>query len=104
MANPLDFLTFTQTLAFEQPETHWPNTLKALWYDGKSDWHKAHDLVEGLNDPSAKWVHAYLHRKEGDDWNANYWYRQAGKTFPKSTLEKEYQHILAHLLAVINNQ
>ena len=67
------------------------NTLcQSLWYDFKGDWKKAHDLVDSLPGRDAAWVHAYLHRKEGDIWNADYWYRQAKKARPNLSLQDEW--------------
>ena len=68
--------------------------LKALWYDAKGLWEKAHDQVDQLPGKSAARVHAYLHRKEGDMWNADYWYRKAGETRPNATLEEEWEELL----------
>lgn len=64
--------------------------LQALWWDGHENWPKAHDLVDGPNTNSAARIHAYLHRKEGDQWNADYWYRRAGETKPDLSLEEEW--------------
>lgn len=64
---------------------------KSLELDREGDWQGAHDLVDHLESPEAAWVHAYLHRKEGDLWNANYWYRRAGKPAFQGTLEEEWQ-------------
>ncbi|WP_153800057.1 hypothetical protein [Foetidibacter luteolus] len=72
--------------------------LQSLWYDGKGDWDKAHSLVDSLEDKTACWVHAYLHRKEGDTWNADYWYRRAGKTRPSTSLQEEWEAIASALL------
>ena len=72
--------------------------LNALWYDAKGDWQKAHELIQDLSDKTASWIHAYLHRKEGDTWNADYWYNKAGKTRPRTTLEEEWEHIATALL------
>lgn len=72
--------------------------LQALWYDAKDDWHKAHALVDHLNDKTACWVHAYLHRKEGDLGNADYWYRRAGKTRPSVSLKQEWEIIVKAIL------
>ncbi len=73
--------------------------LQALWYDAKGDWGKAHHLVQ--NDPSSEsaWVHAYLHRKEGDIGNAHYWYRRAHKPPFTGTLEAEWEQIAQSLLS-----
>lgn len=75
-----------------------PPPLLALWYDARGDWEKAHRIVQ--DDPSAAsaWVHAYLHRKEGDIGNAHYWYRRAGKPAHTGTLESEWANIAQALL------
>jgi hypothetical protein len=64
--------------------------LAALWWDAKGDWARAHGLVDSLETPEGMAVHAYLHRKEGVEWNADYWYRRAGRTFHRPTLEDEW--------------
>lgn len=85
---------FLETLSNAKPNNEWPETLKSLWYDAKGDWERAHDLVDGVNDATSKWIHAYLHRKEGDAWNAGYWYRQAGKSFPTYSLDEEHRELV----------
>jgi hypothetical protein len=72
--------------------------LTALWWEGKGDWNQAHEIAQAENGPDAAWVHAYLHRKEGDASNAGYWYRQAHQ--PDCTLphEKEWEQIVVALL------
>jgi hypothetical protein len=55
---------------------------QALWYDLHGDWDTAHSIVQQMEDLHAMWIHAYLHRKEPDIWNAKYWYRNAGKPYP----------------------
>jgi len=72
--------------------------LQALWHDGKGNWDKAHDLIQDINDNTAAWIHAYLHRKEGDSGNARYWYHRAGKRFPSISLQEEWEEITAALL------
>ena len=56
--------------------------LRALWYDLNGDWDTAHTIIQEMPDRHASWIHAYLHRKEPDIWNAKYWYRRAGMPFP----------------------
>ncbi len=73
-------------------------TLKALWHAGKGDWNKAHDIAQEIHSTEGSWIHAYLHRKEGDDGNAAYWYNRAGKKFPDNTLEQEWEEIVSDLL------
>ena len=72
--------------------------LQALWFDGKGDWHKAHDLVNELSSKEAARVHAYLHRKEGDLGNADYWYRRAGSTRPVIPLDEEWKSLVEYFL------
>jgi len=73
--------------------------LKSLWYDAKGDWKTAHGLVDQLPGLEAAWVHAYLHRKEGDIWNADYWYAKAKKTRPNISLEAEWESLVTYFLA-----
>ncbi len=69
--------------------------LRALWYDLNGDWDSAHRIVQQMVDTNAMWIHAYLHRKEPDEDNAKYWYRNAGKPFPEGmSFEAEAQTIL----------
>jgi hypothetical protein len=56
--------------------------LRALWHDLHNDWDTAHRIVQAIDDVHAMWIHAYLHRKEPDIWNAKYWYNRCGKPFP----------------------
>jgi hypothetical protein len=71
--------------------------LAALWWAAKGDWHQAHKIVQDESDRESAWVHAYLHRVEGDLGNAGYWYRQAGQPAAKDALEAEWQRIVAAL-------
>jgi hypothetical protein len=72
--------------------------LQALWWAGKDDWDKAHTLVMEASGAEAAWVHAYLHRVEGDLPNARYWYAQAGQPTATTTLEGEWSAIVSALL------
>lgn len=89
---------FKASLNLEKPDSKLSILLKSLWYDGKGDWHKAHSLIDHLVDPDAAWVHAYLHRKEGDIWNADYWYRNAQKTRPDVSLDEEWEGLVKAFL------
>jgi len=73
--------------------------LRALWWDGKGDWTAAHDLLQYDSTPAGSWVHAYLHRKEGDLGNAAYWYRRAGQPIASGDLDTEWAAIVGKLLA-----
>jgi len=72
--------------------------LKALWYDKKGNWEMAHNIAQDIEDQNGSWIHAYLHRVEGDTGNAGYWYRRAGKQMPQYSLEKEWEEIVQALL------
>lgn len=95
----MEFTSFKNSLQRTAPPANLSPNLVALWYDGKGNWSKAHDIADGNPYPEANWVHAYLHRKEGDDWNANYWYRQAGKIMPKVGLSEEWTALVTYFLA-----
>ena len=68
---------------------------KALWYDAKGMWDEAHDGVATASGPMAAWMHAYLHRKEGDFGNARYWYARAGRSAATGSLEAEWRDLAA---------
>ncbi len=82
----------------KKPSDDFPVSLQSLWWDGKGDWDKAHDLVNDLSDAESAHVHAYLHRKEGDLSNASFWYRRAGKPISELDLKKEWEHLVVELL------
>lgn len=84
---------FKSTLNEEQAPAGITSSLAALWYDAKGDWEQAHAIAQDLPTTEGAWVHAYLHRKEGDDWNASYWYNRAGRSMPDCTLDKEWEDI-----------
>ncbi|MBM3176966.1 MAG: hypothetical protein FJZ78_03070 [Bacteroidetes bacterium] len=71
--------------------------MKALWYDYQGKWALAHNLINDLSDQRSKMVHAYLHRKEGDQSNAEYWYRAAGKKPFTGSLEEEWKILTTEL-------
>ncbi|MCL6265657.1 hypothetical protein [Flagellimonas myxillae] len=98
MKTPLDYEHFQETLGKPQPPESWPDALRALWYDAKGDWNASHDIAQDLHTSMGSWIHAYLHRKEGDRWNAGYWYRQAGEPFPEVSLEEELKVMVESLL------
>jgi len=89
---------FKESLNLEQPIKGLSVQLKSLWYDGKGDWHQAHAQVDHLNDKESAWVHAYLHRKEGDIWNADYWYSKAQQIRPDISLEEEWEKLVLQFL------
>jgi hypothetical protein len=89
---------FRASLAASQPPAALSLSLAALWWDGKGDWTRAHDSARQDEGPDGSWVHAYLHRKEGDHSNAAYWYSRAGKPVCREPLEQEWLTIAQALL------
>ena len=71
----------------------------AMWQEARGDWTAAHATVQDLETPAAAWVHACLHRREGDQQNARYWYTRADRPVVKGSLEDEWLAIVAELLA-----
>jgi len=94
----LDLDTFKHALADTDPPRGIDPPLAALWWAAKGDWEAAHKIVQDEDDKASAWVHAYLHRVEGDSANAGYWYRQAGKPVAKDSLESEWEQMVSALL------
>jgi len=90
--------SFESTLSTANPPAV-SGPLQALWWDGKGNWTKAHDLLQDDNSPAGSWVHAYLHRKEPDPANAAYWYRRAGKPVASGSFEAEWEAMVTALLS-----
>jgi hypothetical protein len=89
---------FKASLSGAAPAPNLGPPLAALWWAAKGKWDEAHRLVQDEDTAEAAWVHAYLHRLEGDLGNAGYWYRQAGKPVAKDSLESEWERITSGLL------
>jgi hypothetical protein len=85
--------TFKRSLHNDQPPSDTSIYLQALWQDAKGNWEEAHKLIQDIETPEAAWIHAYLHRKEGDIANADYWYRRAGKKRPGVPINQEWDDI-----------
>ena len=90
---------FKRSLSSDQPPPGTAPPLVALWWSKKGDWDRAHEIVMNDEGSDAAWVHAHLHRVEGDDVNAGYWYRQARKRAAGATAEVEWDMMVADLLA-----
>ncbi len=87
------------TLIEAGPSADWPEAMQSLWWASKGDWNASHDIAQELHTKMGSRIHAYLHRVEGDEWNARYWYRQANKTFPSYSIEEELKELIEHVLA-----
>lgn len=98
MVKPTNYDDFKGTLQNSQPPIEWPEALKALWYDANGDWEASHDIAQDLDNTLGSWIHAYLHRKEGDTFNAGYWYRRAKREFPEISLAEEHRGITEFIL------
>jgi hypothetical protein len=72
--------------------------LRAMWEDAKGNWNGAHAIAQDIDDRTGSWIHAYLHRKEGDLGNAGYWYRKAAQPVASDTLDEEWDRIVSALL------
>ena len=90
---------FKDTLSSSHPPIALGPALIALWHDGRGDWDAAHRTAQEIDDSEGAWIHAYLHRKEGDAGNAAYWYRRAGKPVASTSLDAEWAAIAGALLA-----
>jgi len=89
----MNFAEFKASLSGSMPDKL-PVYLKSLWYDGKGDWEQSHNIIQDVEDKNAAWIHAYLHRKEGDSSNADYWYSRAGKKRPAISLQDEWEELV----------
>lgn len=94
----MNFEEFNTSLENTQPPALVSENLRSLWYDAKGDWEKAHTIIQDIDDKTAAWIHAYLHRKEGDIGNADYWYSKAGKKRPSISLSEEWKQLVKSLL------
>ena len=95
----MDFESFKTSLQSAAPPSGLTIPIEALWWDAQGNWAHAHDLVNDLETPDAMAVHAYLHRKEGDRWNADYWYRRSGRSYHRTALEDEWEALVNGLLS-----
>jgi hypothetical protein len=90
---------FKATLSAPTPPDGLGAPLEALWHDARGDWDAAHGVAQDIKSADGSWIHAYLHRKEGDAANAAYWYVRAGKPVASTSLEVEWTAIATTLLA-----
>jgi len=94
----MTFEDFRDSLEQDDPPGVLSLALVGLWWDGKGDWTKAHESAQQDEGPAGAWVHAYLHRKEGDAANAAYWYQRAGRSPSQKSLTEEWNEIAHSLL------
>ena len=89
---------FRKSLSQTSPPAKLTQALAGLWWDAKGDWTRAHESAQQDEGADGSWVHAYLHRKEGDNGNAAYWYSRAGKPVCREPLDAEWLSIVGDLL------
>lgn len=94
----MDLAAFRASLARQDPPAGLAPALEGLWRQGRGEWQLAHAAVQDAPDRESAWVHAHLHRVEGDPGNAGYWYRQAGRPVCSGDLAAEWEAIAAELL------
>jgi hypothetical protein len=85
---------FKSSLSEGEPPKNLTPILKSLWYDGKGDWQGAHNIAQDIHTHEGSWIHAYLHRKEGDNGNASYWYSKASRSMPTLSLQEEWEELV----------
>lgn len=91
-------MTLKELRHHDSPDNLSGDHLKALWYQQNSDWDTAHRIVQNMDDEHAEWIHALLHREEGDLANAKYWYSRCGRPYPGVIpYDEEVSAILAEL-------
>jgi len=94
----MDYQAFLKSIERRQKPAALHPFLEALWLEATGDWDSAHRIVQSYDEADAEWVHAYLHRKEGDSGNASYWYARCGKQRPDMDLREEWALITKTLL------
>ena len=94
----MDLESFVTSLDTDTPPKDISVYLLALWYDAKEDWDQSHTTIQDVDTKNAAWIHAYLHRKEGDTFNADYWYRRAGKKRSDVTIKEEWNNLVTAMM------
>jgi hypothetical protein len=95
----MDYATFHHSLTGQEPPAELSPDLKALWHLGRKEWDRAHAIAQNGRDADSHWVHAHLHRVEGDLSNAAYWYARAGRSVGSGNLEFEWENMVRTLLS-----
>lgn len=96
--NSMTLAQFKNSISSSAPPEGLSPIVQALWFDANGKWDDAHAIVQDIETADGSWIHAYLHRKEGDEGNARYWYARAGKKFCTLTLNDEWEQLAAYFL------
>lgn len=94
----VSFEDFIASLSNATPPSNINRYLRALWYDKKGNWEEAHNIAQEIHNEDGSWIHAYLHRKEGDVSNASYWYHMAGKPVSRVGLDEEWEQLTRNFI------
>ena len=94
----MPFPAFEASLGDPAPPPGLTPALQALWHERRGSWERAHEIAQNHDDDACAWVHAYLHRREGDLSNAAYWYRRAGRPAARGDLDREWRDMVRALL------
>ena len=94
----MDFAAFRASLEGASPPAGLTPPLRALWQAARGHWDRAHEIAQDIESADGAWIHAYLHRHEGDAANAAYWYRRAGKPVCRESLDAEWEAIARALI------
>jgi len=97
----MKFEEFTESVTGPKPRPDLSDPLASLWWDKKGDWGRAHSIAQEIPTVQGSAVHAYLHREEGVLWNADYWYKRAGRQRPDMPLEEEWRQLVLEMLAAV---
>ena len=98
----MNFEEFSNTVdEHSAPGPELPDTLKALWWSAKGDWEQSHNIAQDLHNADGSWIHAYLHRVEGDLGNAGYWYNRANQPVCNDGLDAERDQLIHHFLGTL---
>ena len=99
----MNYTIFLESTDKKSPPSGLSETLISLWWDRKGDWDQAHSIAQRIETVQGSAVHAYLHREEGVLWNADYWYRRAGRTRPETSLAEEWESLVYEMLGLPRN-
>jgi hypothetical protein len=99
MKLPETYEKFSLSLNRIEPNSQWSPALQSLWFLSKGNWNASHEIAQDLHTELGSWIHALLHRMEGDEFNAQYWYQQAGKPFSELTFDEEIKEIVDFILS-----
>lgn len=98
MSETMNAEALRTTLGNANPPSGLAPLVEAMWWEAKGNWTRAHEIAQDIDTRDGAWVHAYLHRREGDEWNAGYWYRHAGRTPVSISMDEEWRQIATELL------